>query len=42
MHKYCIILKTGNKYVLCIISTEINQKAAIGADGSAFMMPERL
>lgn len=42
MLNYCIILKTGNKYVLCIISTEINQKAAIGADGSAFMMLERL
>jgi hypothetical protein len=46
MLNYCIILKTGeqisaskkfgtNMYY-AIISTEINQKAAIGADGSAF------
>lgn len=32
MLNYCIILKTW----VCIISTEINQKAAIGADGWAF------
>lgn len=37
MLNYCIILKTGKQIcIMQLISTEINQKAAIGADGSAF------
>lgn len=37
MLNYCIILKTGEQICYyAIISTEINQKAAIGAVGSAF------
>ena len=37
MLNYCIILKTWEQIcIMQFISTEINQKAAIGTDGSAF------